>query len=59
MTAMQALKSELRRVLRKQADCINEYNIVKPYRRYEYQELITQARGIKNNIEWFEKLKRS
>ncbi|KKL63734.1 hypothetical protein LCGC14_2172080 [marine sediment metagenome] len=56
MTALQALKSELRRVQVAQVKCVDKYNIVIPFRRYEYNLLIREGSEIRNNIEFMENL---
>lgn len=51
MTAAQAMRSELVKVQKAQSLLVDEYGIVKPYVRYEYQRLATRAAEIKRGME--------
>ena len=49
-------KKELQNVLREQNDCLNEYDIVKSWRRYDYAQLGRKARELKEKIDFAESL---
>ena len=51
MKTLAQLKAELRKTQQAQAECLNDYNIVKAYRRYEYQHLVRKARKLKEKID--------
>ena len=55
-SGLETMKRSLNKVQQRQADCLDEYNIVKSGRRNEYSDLIRQARKIKQSIETWDKL---
>lgn len=59
MTAMSALKSELKRVQQAMEKYVDDNGTVYPCHRYRYQALTKEATHIKGCIEWFTKLKQS
>ena len=56
MTAIQAMRRELSRIQRAQNECITSYGVVRPFKRYQYQALIEQAKSLRESIDWMEKL---
>ena len=54
MTAPEAVKKELDKVLRAQASCVNEHGMVKTSMRYRYDLLTAQACEFRKCLDWFE-----
>ena len=52
MTDVSILRREIRRINRIKSGCVDRYGVVKPYRRYEYQELMRLTDSINRTIEW-------
>lgn len=52
MTAIEAMRAELRRIQREQANMVTEYGIVEGWARYRYSELCRTAREYRESIEY-------
>ena len=53
-TAIETMRTELKRIQATQAECLTDHGSVKGHCRYRYQILVQKAKEFKNSIEWLE-----
>lgn len=56
MTAIEAIKKELKKIQQAQHDCCTESGFVKNECKYRHIELVRKARAFKEAIDWMEAL---
>ena len=53
-SAIIVMKRELRRIQQAEAECVDQYGIIKNAMKYKYQLLVKKASSFKHAIDWME-----
>lgn len=56
MSGLETMEQLLKENLRKQSLCTDKFGLrIRNDRKYEYQQLVIEARELKSNIDWWKK----